>query len=90
MGRKLPWYFVEAGLGAPDGADVAGILAPMAQSWKMVAATYQSVLPVALKLGITTPAQSTQFFEQIKTVAQQQYYAVLWPLLLGAWKRKLS
>lgn len=89
MGRKLPWYFREAGLGAADGTDVAGILASMDQSWEMVATTYQSVLPLALKLGITTQAQSEEFFQQIKA-APQQCHAVLWPLLVGAWKQKVN
>lgn len=88
IGHKLPWHFVEAGLGTPDGGDVSGILASMEQSWEMVAAVYQSLLPLALKLGITTAAESEQFFHQIEEAAGQRYHAVLWPLLLGAWKRK--
>lgn len=90
IGHKLPWHFVEAGLGAPDGGDVSGILASMEQSWEMIAAVYQSVLPLALKLGITTAAESAQFFHQIEEAAGLGYHAVLWPLLLGAWKCKPS
>jgi ubiquinone/menaquinone biosynthesis C-methylase UbiE len=90
IGHKLPWHFVEAGLGTPDGGDVSGILASMEQSWEMAAAVYQSLLPLALKLGLTTAAESERFFRQIEEAAEQRYHAVLWPLLLGAWKRKPS
>ena len=45
---------------------------------------------LALKLGLTTAAESEQFFRQIEEAAGQRYHAVLWPLLLGAWKRKPS
>lgn len=90
IGHKLPWHFVEAGLGTPDGGDVSGILASMEQSWEMAAAVYQSLLPLALKLGVTTAAESERFFRQIEEAAGQRYHAVLWPLLLGAWKCKPS
>jgi ubiquinone/menaquinone biosynthesis C-methylase UbiE len=90
IGHKLPWHFVEAGLGVPDGSDVSGVLASMEQSWEMVAAVYRSLLPLALKLDIITVAESEQFFRQIEEAAGLGYHAVLWPLLLGAWKRKPS
>lgn len=90
IGQKLPWHFVEAGLGTPDGGDVSGVLTSMEQSWEMVAAVYQSILPLALKLDIITTTESEQFFRQIEEAAGLGYHAVLWPLLLGAWKCKPS
>ena len=54
----------------------------------MVKAVYRSVLPQALQLGITTEARSQAFFEEMNEVPSKRYYSFLWPLLIGAWKRK--
>lgn len=54
IGYKLPAYFAEAGLGAPDGTDVAGFLMPLVQARPMLLAVYCSLLPKALEPGITT------------------------------------
>lgn len=87
MGIKLPSYFIEAGIGPPDGTDVGGCLAPLANSIPMLAAVYRSVLPLALKFGVTTEEQSAAFFAELdKSESQDGYF--LWPLLLSAWKRK--
>jgi ubiquinone/menaquinone biosynthesis C-methylase UbiE len=87
MGIKLPSYFIKAGIGPPDGTDVGGCLAPLAQSTPMLAAVYRSVLPLALKFGITTEEQSTAFLADLSSGGPEDGY-FLWPLLLSAWKRK--
>jgi len=87
MGVKLPSYFIEAGLGPPDETDVGGCLAPLAKSIPMLAAVYQSVLPLALKFGITTEERSAAFLAELSNSGSQDGY-FLWPLLLSAWKRK--
>ncbi len=88
IGHKLPAYFVDAGIGPPDGTDVAGHLMSLEQASGMVKAVYRSVLPRALQLGITTEARSQAFFEEMNEVPSERYYSFLWPLLIGAWKRK--
>ena len=88
IGHKLPAYFVDAGIGSPDGTDVAGHLMSLEQASGMVKAVYRSVLPRALQLGITTEARSQAFFEEMNEVPSKRYYFFLWPLLIGAWKRK--
>jgi hypothetical protein len=88
-GHRLPWLLAQAGLGAPDGTDVAGRLEPLATASAMLAAVYCSVLPVALSLGLTTEARSEQWFAQLARDAEHAGSAtVLWPLLIGTWKRK--
>ena len=61
-GIRLPGYFIKAGIDAPDGTDVAGDLLPLRQSAAMGAAVYRSLLPLALKFGITTEERSRRFF----------------------------
>ena len=85
MGLKLPAFFIEAGIGAPDGTDVAGFL--HTAGINMIAAVYRSVLPLALKHGITTKERSDWFFEEIRKLAGTDHY-VLSPSLISAWKQK--
>ena len=44
--------------------------------------------PLALQWGITTEEKSQALFEAMNDLSQGQYYSVLTPLLIGAWKRK--
>jgi ubiquinone/menaquinone biosynthesis C-methylase UbiE len=87
MGLKLPAFFIEAGIGAPDGTDVAGLLHTGGIS--MLAGVYRSVLPLALNHGITTQERSEWFFEEIRKLTGTNHY-VLSPSLISAWKQKPS
>jgi ubiquinone/menaquinone biosynthesis C-methylase UbiE len=87
VGLRLPQLFVEAGIGRPDGTDVAGVLLPMNTSCYMLTAVYRSVLPLAFKFGLTTKERSDWFCEQIGGPALADCY-VRWPLLISAWKQK--
>jgi hypothetical protein len=50
---------------------------------------YRSLLPRALRLGLTTVARSGAFMEEISQAASSaKYYSTLAPLLIGAWNRK--
>ncbi len=89
VGHRLPVLFAEAGLGAPDGTDVAGRLEPFATASRMFAGTYRSVLPVAISRGLTSEERSERWFADLARDARQHGdHAALWPLLIGAWKRK--
>jgi SAM-dependent methyltransferase len=88
-GLRLPLYFAEAGIGAPDGTDVAGRLEPFAAASAMFGAVYRSVLPGALALGLTTEDASAAWFEELaRDAVEAGDHAALWPLMIGAWKRK--
>jgi ubiquinone/menaquinone biosynthesis C-methylase UbiE len=87
MGLKLPAHFIEAGIGAPDGTDVSGHLTPMRVGAQMLAAVYRSVLPLALKYGVTTQQRSVSFFEEIQKSESDSSY-LLAPLLVSAWSQK--
>ena len=89
VGHRLPVLFAEAGVGAPDGTDVAGRLEPLATAGAMLAAVYRSVLPSALSLGLTTDERSERWFAELaRDMAEHAQHVALWPLLIGAWKRK--
>ena len=89
IGHKLPAYFAEAGLGVPEGTDVAGFLMSLEQARPMFLAVYRSLLPKALELGITTEEESASFLREMEEAsAGELYYSAFWPLLIGVWKRK--
>jgi ubiquinone/menaquinone biosynthesis C-methylase UbiE len=88
---KLPVLFVEARIGAPDGTDIN---LPMT-SLEPFAAMYQtlcrSLLPKAIELGVTTEARMQSVFREVEqALIDGRQYSVLWPLMIGVWKRKLT
>jgi SAM-dependent methyltransferase len=89
VGHRLPLLFADAGLGAPDGTDVAGRLEPFATGSALFAGVYRSLLPVALSLGLTTQEHSERWFDELaRDAAEHADHQVLWPLLIGCWKHK--
>ena len=88
LGRKLPTYFADAGIGPPDGSEAASQLGPFSQYGPMCKAVYSSLLPAALKLGVTTEAESEAYFQEVETAMVESKYTVFFPLLVGVWKRK--
>ena len=88
-GARLPVLFGQAGLGAPDGTDVAGRLEPLASGHTMFESTFRSLLPTALAHGITTGAGAAATLDAVSRDATRFADSpILWPLLIGAWKRK--
>ena len=90
LGLKLPELFARAGIGTPDGLDAAVRLALLPELAPLYEAVYQAVLPAALSLGITTADASDAWFEEFArdTGAGAGDHAALWPLMIGAWRRK--
>ena len=60
----------------------------MRQSAAMGAAVYRSLLPLALKFGITTEECSQHFFQMASEAQDDENSYVLWPLIISVWKRK--
>jgi ubiquinone/menaquinone biosynthesis C-methylase UbiE len=88
-GHRLPALFAHAGLGAPDGTDVAGRLEPLREAGSMIAAVFRSLLPAAVSLGLTTAEDGRHWLERFaRDMREHGDHSVLWPLLIGAWKRK--
>jgi SAM-dependent methyltransferase len=88
-GARLPLLFAEAGIGEPDGTDVAGRLEPVASVAPYLEATLRSVLPAALARGIVTQAQAEDALAAMRhDVLADPYRPTVLPLLIGAWRRK--
>jgi ubiquinone/menaquinone biosynthesis C-methylase UbiE len=88
-GTRLPQLFAQAGVGTPDGTDVAGRIEPLATGRFIMEGTFRSVLPTALAHGVTTEAGAAAALAAIDRDANRfPDRPVLWPLLVGAWKRK--
>jgi hypothetical protein len=91
VGTRLPELFAQAGIGPPDGTDVAGRLEPLARGAGMLERTYRNVLPAALAHGVTTDAKATETLAATEDDARRfAERPLLWPLLIGAWKRKVQ
>jgi SAM-dependent methyltransferase len=89
IGARLPELFAHAGIGAPDGTDVSGRLEPLVDAQPMLTGVYRSLLPTAIAHGITTDDRSATTLSEIaRDVARFPSRPTLWPLLVGAWKRK--
>jgi SAM-dependent methyltransferase len=88
-GARLPQLFAQAGVGTPDGTDVAGRIEPFATGHTVLESVFQSLLPTALAHGLTTEAGSAAAIAALGRDAHRfPDYPMLWPLLIGAWKQK--
>jgi len=89
VGARLPQLFLEAGIGYPDGTDVAGRLEPLATGSALLERTFRSVLPTAVAHGITTEADAAASLASAdRDATRHAGCPMTWPLLIGAWKRK--
>ncbi len=89
VGARLSQLFAQAGIGTPDGTDVAGRIEPLSTGRTMVENTFRGVLPAALAHGITTEADAAAALADLdRDAARFADRPLLWPLLIGAWKRK--
>jgi len=90
LGHRLPSLFAEAAIGQPDGTDVAGRLERLGVAGAMLAATYRSVAPGAIALGLITEQQrDTWLADMDRAMTDYADHAVLWPLLIAAYKRRV-
>jgi SAM-dependent methyltransferase len=89
IGHRLPLLVQEAGLGTSDGTDVAGRLESLRSGGWLFAEVYRSILPLAIRLGLATRASYDRWSNAFaRDTAQHPDSALLWPLLIGTWKRK--
>jgi SAM-dependent methyltransferase len=90
-GSLLPTLFDQAGLGLPDATDVAGRLDRLADASPMLEGVLRSLLPAAVGRGLATEHDVHALLAKLHDrVAEDPDRPLLWPLLLGAWKRKAS
>jgi ubiquinone/menaquinone biosynthesis C-methylase UbiE len=88
-GARLAQLFAQAGVGNPDGTDVAGRIEPLASGRALLEGSFRSVLPAAIDRGITTRTAAEAALAAIdRDAGLFPDRPMLWPLLIGAWKRK--
>jgi trans-aconitate methyltransferase len=88
-GARLAQLFTQAGAGTPDGTDVTGRIEPLGTGHLMLEDVFRSLLPVALARGVTTEdAAAAALAAIIRDAALFADRPMLWPLMIGAWKRK--
>src|SRR5215469_493459 len=88
-GARLPQLFAQAGVGTPDGTDVAGHLVPLAAASVQLEQVVRSVLPTAVAHGLATDEQAEMLLASMdRDVVRFPDLPTLMPLLIGAWKRK--
>ena len=89
VGARLPELFAEAGIGAPDGTDVAGRLERLADAHTLFTGVHSGVLATAIAHGVTTERRAARWRSAFaRDVARFPDRPTLWPLLIGVWKRK--
>jgi len=89
FGTRLPDLFAQAGIGPPDGTDVSGRLEPLEQTHRMLTAVFTSLLPAAIAHGITSERQAQATLADFARDARRHpERPALWPLLVGAFKRR--
>jgi ubiquinone/menaquinone biosynthesis C-methylase UbiE len=88
-GALLPRLFMQAGVGLADATDVAGRLDRIVDAAPMLEGVIRSLLPAATSRGQVTEPEGIALLAQLHDeVAEDPDRPLLWPLLLGAWKRK--
>ena len=90
IGHQLPLLLTQAGVGTPDGTDVAGRLESLANLGPQFADAYRAILPAADSLGITTRERGRRDLNVLAgDVARHPDHVALSPLLIGVWKQKV-
>jgi SAM-dependent methyltransferase len=91
VGHQLPLLLAQAGVGAPDGTEVAGRLESLSNLGPEFADIYRAMLPEADSLGITTVERGRGALKELaRDVALYPDYVALSPLLIGVWKHKVQ
>jgi SAM-dependent methyltransferase len=89
IGTRLPDLFAQAGIGAPDGTDVSGRLAPLAETHGLLDAVFTSLLPAAIAHGVTTESEAAATLARFARDTERfPERPTLWPLLISAWKAR--
>lgn len=89
IGARLPELFAQAGIGAPEGTDVSGRLEPLGDAERVFTTVYRSILPTAVAHGVTSEERAAETLSHVaRDIERFPGRPALWPLLVGAWKRK--
>ncbi|HTL36875.1 MAG TPA: methyltransferase [Kofleriaceae bacterium] len=88
IGHKLPHHFERAGIGAPDGTKVVGVIRPISQLAEFLPLLLDMIRDKLVAHGVATQADIDRVdaeFTRAPTLASIYCYR---PSAVGAWKRK--
>jgi SAM-dependent methyltransferase len=85
-GLRLRRWFMEAGIGAPEGTTVTGAVETVDEIRWQLEGVYRSTLPLALDAGLTTGADSDAWLAEL-SVADPDLTA-FGPIMVGAYARR--
>jgi len=85
-GLRLPRWFAQAGIRAPEVTTVNGFVEPFPEIRPYLEGAYRSTLPLALEAGLTTAEESARWFEEVARVPRD--YTGRHPLMIGAFAHK--
>lgn len=87
IGVRLPLHFIDAGIGAPDGTDIAGALTPSSRATAMLRALLHSLRPAGIALGVLDAAGFDAMDRDLAAEAETPGFA-RGPDMVSVWKRK--
>lgn len=87
-GASMPHYFIEAGIGYPDGTLVRGKLAPVAEVVGMHTAALSSMTPGLVKLGAATADEMTALIADIGRLSTDPAATARIPDMIASWKKR--
>ena len=90
IGTNLSEYFVESGIGIPDGTDASSIITSFYEAAAYIKDGTKSMQPAFLKLNLTNSDKLNQFLLDLDeySIKEKKLFGVL-PMLGSAWKNKI-
>jgi ubiquinone/menaquinone biosynthesis C-methylase UbiE len=90
IGHKLPHLFERAGIGAPDGTKVVGVIRTIAQLSEFLPLLLDMIRGKLLEHGVATQVEIDRVNAELATAPQQTSTYCYRPSAVGVWKRKVS
>jgi SAM-dependent methyltransferase len=87
IGAHVPPLLVKAGVGAPDGIDVSGVMAPVGDMLRQIRPLVRSLTPAAIALGIADSVTMETLDRDLAAQADVAAF-VRGPDTIGVWKWK--
>lgn len=87
-GRRMPEWFLQAGIGPHDGLDASTILLPAPEVATFANVVATSLLPAALQMGTTTQPAFDAMVAKVKEEGAKEKAWMYWPIVIATWKTK--